>query len=102
MKGVCLVREFGWFCNVFEFYGCELDVFVTGVTPMALSSSPFLNFLYTAKLNFSSMRKERTSQYVEIGKQCRLPKKELHLLSKLLTTLSLLESPPHIESHKLD
>ena len=29
VKRVCLEHEFCWFCDVFEFYGCKLDVFVT-------------------------------------------------------------------------
>ena len=88
---------------------------------MAPSSSPFLNFLYSVRPGFfcgwnscaarifapqsqnsQTWEKSALVDARKLGKQSGLPKKELRLLSKPLTNLSLLESPPYMESRKLD
>ena len=81
-----------------------------GVTPMAPLSSPFLTFLYSVQPGFCGRNRfvlpESSHRKAEIlisqawkksvladarkfGKQSGLPKKELRLLTKLLTKLSL-------------
>ena len=52
--------------------------------------------------NSQAWEKSALADARKFGKQSGLPKKELRLLSKLLTNISLLEFPPHIESRKLD